>query len=133
LFIPILIQQIVKFFIGGGPGVLVYYGFYYSLTDIFNIYFIFSSIIGSVPSILVSFVIKKYWVFENKNNEFIRKQLYHYLLLSIPTLFGNITLLWVLVDYLKFHFLLSQVALTLLFGTVGFIISRKIFFHKPRY
>lgn len=115
----ITIFQIIKFLIGGSPGVLVYYGLYYSLTEIFNIYFIFSSILGAIPSIMISFIIKKYWVFKNKNNDFIRKQLRQYLLLAIPSFFGNLGLLWFLVIWLEYHFFLSQIVLT---GFLPFLV-----------
>lgn len=129
LYITIF-NQIIKFLIGGGLGAFIYYGLYYSLTKHYEIFYIFSAITAAIPSILFGFLIKKYWVFENKKNNRIKRELFQYLVLTISIFLFNIVLLWILVSHLEFHFLDSQLVLSALLTIFSFIITRKIFSNR---
>lgn len=129
MFILIL-NQIIKFLVTGGLNACIYYSVYYSLTKHYQLFYIFSAITAAIPSIIIGFIIKKYWVFENKKNNHIKKELFQYLVLTISIFLFNLALLWILVSHLEFHYLDSQLLLSACLTVFSFILTRKIFSNK---
>ncbi len=129
MFIKLII--IIKFALGGGFASLIYYGLLYSLTEYAKIFYIFSFLLAYGVSIIVGFYIKKYWVFKNSLFSKVKKQLQQYIVLSICNFTANGILLWLLVEYILWHYIYSQVFITLLLVGLNYIICKKIFIVKP--
>lgn len=129
MFIKLIL--IIKFALGGGFAFLIYYGLLYSLTEYAKIFYIFSFLLAYGVSIIVGFYIKKYWVFKNSLFSKVKKQLQQYIVLSICNFTANGILFWLLVEYILWHYIYSQVFITLLLVGLNYIICKKIFIVKP--
>lgn len=124
-----MLAQVVKFCIGGGAGVLVFYLVLYTLTEWLGIWYLASAIVASVLNYGLNFLILKFWAFRNMDKEAIWGQAIQYFSMALGIFFANTTLLYSLVEYLHLQYLVAQLGLTLVFSAVSFAVSRWIF--KP--
>ena len=122
--------QITRFLVGGGAGVLVYYITLYALTEFAGLWYVASSVIGSVLNTAVNFVLQKFWTFRNKDKRAAPRQMVLYLILSIGIFSANTGLLFVLVEYAHFPYLLAQLILTALLSIVSFVATKGIFANR---
>ena len=119
--------KIVRFCISGGVGVSFGYITLYSLTEYIGLWYLFSSIITLILTDILGFVIKKFWVFENRDIKRTQYQIFLYLILSVIYSITNTGLLFILVEYLPIHYILSQVILMSVLSIASYILSKRIF------
>lgn len=126
------ILEVLRFLIAGSAGVLTYYATFYILTNSYGVWYIYSAITGSVLKTGISFLGQKYFAFRNKDRESIPKQLVWYSILSAAMFIGNLGLLYSLVQWGQLHYLVAQVASTLLLSAFSFFATRWIFTIRSR-
>src|SRR5665213_2039523 len=61
-----LLRKIARFLVSGGVVIAAYFAPYYILTEFFGVRYLVSSVIGSILSSVINFVLQKLWTFENK-------------------------------------------------------------------
>ncbi len=118
--------EIIRFLIGGGAGVLVYYIAIYTLTELAGLWYIYSATIAFFLNGGTSFVVQKFWTFKNKKKA-VTKQFILYFSMGGCFFFINIGLLYALVDGLGLYYLLAQLILTIILTTASFFITKRIF------
>ncbi|MCX6753876.1 MAG: GtrA family protein [Candidatus Nomurabacteria bacterium] len=121
------VLKVVRFLVSGGIGVIFGFITLYSLTEYVGLWYILSAAITFVLSDVLGFILKKIWVFEDKNIKVIQKQIFLYIILSITYLITNTGLLYVLVEYLQIQYIISQIILTSILSFPSYFISRYIF------
>lgn len=119
--------RIMRFLAGGGIGVSAYYITLYSLTEFTGMWYVASSIIGSILNYGINFILQKFWVFRNRNTRDISRQIVIYFLAQIGFFLTNILLLYLLVEHTHIHYLVAQLILTVLLTIASFVITKKIF------
>jgi len=92
-----------------------------------RLWYLLSAAITFVLTDILGFVIKKIWVFEDKNIKAVQKQIFLYLLLSVTYLMTNTGFLYVLVEYLHIQYVISQIILTSILSFPSYFISKRIF------
>ncbi|NVN96711.1 GtrA family protein [Candidatus Nomurabacteria bacterium] len=122
-----VLLKVVRFLISGGLGALVGLAVIYVLTEYLGIWYIYSSVIAFIPSCAVSFILKKFWTFEDKSIEKIENQSFLYLILSITYLVINTTLIYFTVRILNVHYLVAQASWICILVYPDFLITNKIF------
>ena len=122
--------QIVRFCIGGGMALSIYYVLLYVLTEFAGIKYYLSAGIASVFNYTTSFLFQKYWTFKNKENKTIHRQIIFYVCLASSLSLLNSLFLYLLVQYAHLPYLLAQVFITVILTVVSFILTKKIFTHK---
>ncbi|MFA6099052.1 MAG: GtrA family protein [Patescibacteria group bacterium] len=121
------LKQIIRFLLAGAPGVILYYVIYYVLTDVCGILYLISAAIAWVINFGSNFLLQKYWTFENKTSDHLKRQAGAYALFMIFVALANLGLLYALVDQAHFHHLVAQVIVTIVLTVVSYFISRRIF------
>ncbi|MDO8552913.1 MAG: GtrA family protein [bacterium] len=124
-------QQIFKFLIAGGFAFAVNIVVLYVLTDIFDIYYLVSTVVAFLISFLVSFVLQKFWTFQDASKDNLHLQLPLYLSMQVANLGLNASLMYAFVEYLHLWYILSQVIISLVLAVIAFIINKKYIF-KPQ-
>jgi putative flippase GtrA len=123
----ILLRKIARFMVSGGVVIFAYYAPYYVLTEFFGVWYLASSVIGSIISSVTNFILQKLWTFENKSMANVHRQAIAFTFVSIGYTVANGAMLYLLVDKLNLHYLLAQLIVSSILGFVSYFISERIF------
>ena len=123
-----LIKQIFKFGIVGGLAFIIDYGIFTLLTQIFNIHYLVSSIISFSVSVIFNYIMSIKWVFDvNKKQD--TKDFIVFIVLSVIGLGLNSLIMYISVDIISIHEMISKIIATFIVMIYNFI-TRKIFIEK---
>ena len=104
-----MIKKFSKFVIVGVVNTLINLISLYILTDLFNIYYMFSAIFAFVLANTNSFVLNKIWTFNDFFKDSFFKKYTKFIIVSVITLIVNLSILYSLTEYLHFHYMISQI------------------------
>lgn len=119
--------KIVRFCVSGGLSAIFGFMMLYGFTEYIGIWYLLSSIMSFIISDIFSFLIKKFWVFEEKDIKEAKLQIFLYLLLSILYLMTNTIFLFIFVEYLHIQYIISQVIVIFILLAPSYILSQRIF------
>lgn len=122
--------QFIKYLLAGSVVVAVNLSVLYTLTEFFHIYYLLSAIGAFLVSFGVSFVLQKYWTFNDTRNEGMHRQAAFYFLVQLCNVSLNTGLLYVFVTYLHIWYVASQAFISFLLAVVIFFVNRYMVF-KP--
>lgn len=120
-----LIKQIIKFGMVGGLCFVIDYGLMVLLTEIGGINYLISSGISFTVSVIVNYILSLKFVFETRKDNDKIKEFLLFLLLSVIGLGINQILMWLCVEKLSIHYMLSKIGATVVVMIYNFI-TRKI-------
>lgn len=122
-------QQVLRFLVVGGIAFLIDYSIYYSLTHIFGVYYLVSSVISFTVSVMFNYILSTKWVFDSqtKNNE--SKKFVAFIILSVLGLGINQIFLWMFSDIFHINDLISKVIATAIVMVWNFV-TRKLIVEK---
>jgi putative flippase GtrA len=120
-------RKIVRFLVSGAVVITAYYLPYYILTEFFGVWYLASSVVASVISSLINFVLQKLWTFENKSMANVHLQVLAFTFVSIAYTLANGGMLYALVDKLHWHYLGAQIIVSSIIGFVSYFIAGWIF------
>jgi dolichol-phosphate mannosyltransferase len=113
--------------VSGGVVMAAYYAPYYLLTEFCGVWYLVSSIVGSITSSVTNFVLQKYWTFENKSVEKMHRQVIEFTLVSVAIAGANTGMLYILVGKLHVHYLLAQMVVTGILCIASYFIVGWVF------
>ena len=101
------------------------------LTEYLGIWYIYSNIIGAALGAISNFFLGRKWTFKADQGS-ISKQGFRYALVSIGSLILNTAGLFILTEWLQFHYILSKIIVGLIVA-VGFnyLLQKHFVFRKP--
>jgi putative flippase GtrA len=117
----------VRFFVSGGTGAAVNIGLLFVLTHIAHLWYLFSSILAFMISVCVSFVMQKYWTFQNKETHVMHVQAGWFALLALFNLGLNTLLMYACVEGVGLHYIAAQIVTSLLIAIESYFIYKVIF------
>lgn len=121
------IVEFIWFSALGGVGVGIGYLILFILTEL-KLWYLWSSVIGYVVNVLVSFLIHKFHTFkEQKNSDIAMKQISLYFLVAIIFFGTNTGLLYFLVNICDIHYLTSQGILTFVLAVPNYKGTKAVF------
>lgn len=121
------ISRVVRFLSAGGPGVLLYYLILYALTEFLGVWYMLSAIIAFLVQWSCTFLLQKFWTFQNPDTGNIRRQAGKYAFMAAGITISNLILLYGLVEYLKLWYLTAQVIATAVLTTISYFVTSRIF------
>lgn len=124
-----LFTQIFRFLIIGGTAFVIDYALLYILTEYFDIYYLISSTISFIVSLIFNYIASIKWVFETKEEDSQTKKFTIFITLSIIGLGINQLIMWTLSDLLTIYYMISKIVATAVVMCWNFI-TRKIFLEK---
>ncbi|MDO8514703.1 MAG: GtrA family protein [bacterium] len=96
----------------------------YILTDMFGVWYLFSSVAGFCIAISVSFTLQKFWTFRHTHVDRVHIEAAQFILVALGGLVFNAAAVYGLVEYAGIHYLLAQ------FLVGGFIaLGNFVFYH----
>ena len=103
------IFEFIKFCIVGFLGTAINFIILYLLTDIFKIYYIISAIFAFFVAMNNNYILNKVWTFgENINIKFNQRYV-KFFIVSVVSLLFNLSFLYFFTEFLKIHYLISQI------------------------
>lgn len=124
-----IIKQIFKFGIVGGICFLIDYIILFMCTDIFNIYYLISSIISFTISTVFNYILSVKWVFNVKRQNEKKKNFIIFVTFSVIGLILNQIIMWFGVEILSIYYMITKIISTIIVMVFNFI-TRKIFLEK---
>lgn len=121
-------MQIVRFIISGGTATTVNLGILFALTHLFSLWYLLSSVIAFMAAFWVSFMMQKFWTFEDSSRNRLQSQALAYLLIIIIGLGINTALIYTFVEYVYMHYLLAQLISGILIAFINYFSYKRLVF-----
>lgn len=100
-------MRIVKFLITGAIGISVNLGVFHALY-VFGVPYLAGSIAALLVSMVIGFILQKYWTFEDRAPERVHTQFALYAALALGNLALNTGIVYALIGRFGVHYLLAQ-------------------------
>ena len=123
-----LMMQILKFGIVGGTSFIIDYGIFTILSQLLHVHYLISSILSFSISVIYNYILSIKWVFDVNKKQGI-KEFITFIILSVIGLIINSIILYISVDLMHIHEMISKIIATALVMVYNFI-TRKIFIEK---
>lgn len=119
-----------RYIISGGSAALTNVALLFLFTDIFHIYYLLSATLSYLISFFVSFYLQKYWTFGDGNRDKLYGQMSLYFIVAMANLLVNDILMYIFVDWLGIHHLISQILTSGLIAVYSFILYKILVFKQ---
>lgn len=126
-----LIEQIMKFGVVGFLCFGIDYGLMIFLTEICGISYLVSSGISFSVSVMVNYILSLKFVFETDENNSKVVEFFIFIILSVIGLGINQALMWICVDKMHVHYMISKIGVTGAVMVYNFI-TRKLILEKSK-
>lgn len=123
-----LVKQILKFGVVGGGAFLIDYSVLYVLTEFVGIYYLTSSVISFIVSLIFNYILSIYWVFDVTKKQTL-KDIIIFVVLSTIGLGINQVVMYLGSDILHIYYMLTKLVATAIVMVWNFV-TRKIFIEK---
>lgn len=120
-----LIAQLVKFGIVGVIAFLIDYGILWCLTEYIGLWYLLSAFISFIVSLTFNYFASMKYVFVPRKDMTERKQFFLFVGMSVIGLCINEVGMWLLVELVGFHYMISKIGVTAVVMVYNFI-SRKL-------
>lgn len=100
--------KILRFLISGGTATGADFFFLYAFTEWVGLYYLGSAVLAFLIAVFISFVLQKFWTFQDLSKDRIHHQAVTYFIIATLNLGVNTGLVYLLVEYAGFHYLLGQ-------------------------
>jgi len=120
-------SQTLRFILGGGVSVIVFYVLFVLLTEVFKVWYFLSAFLAWIIYYTINFTVHKFWTFKNKDKQKLRHQLKQHLSMALINLCLNALMLYVSVEIIGLWYLTAQIIITFILTTINYVVSRKIF------
>lgn len=124
-----LISQILKFGIVGVIAFVIDYGVLILLTECFHIHYLISALISFTVSVIFNYLASMKYVFKGKEDMSRTREFVIFVVLSVIGLGINELFMWLLVDKLALHYMISKIFVTAIVMVWNFI-TRKLFLEE---
>ena len=123
-----LFKQLFRFGVVGFTAFLIDAGLLYVLTEYLHVYYLVSSVISFIVSLIYNYILSIFWVFDVKKKQ-TYKEVLLFVVLSVIGLGVNQLVMYLGVDLLNIHYMLCKVIATIIVMIYNFV-TRKIFIEK---
>ena len=123
-----LFNQIFRFGIVGGLAFLIDYGLLFVLTEYCGIYYLISSVISFIVSLIFNYILSIKWVFDVTKKQ-TYKEIIIFVVLSVIGLGINQLIMYLGVDKFDIYYMIVKLVATFIVMVWNFV-TRKIFIEK---
>ena len=121
------IARLFRYLVAGVTGTATNILILYFLTAFAHVWYLTSGIVSFSVSVVVSFILQKYWTFQHDTHEGVHHQAAYYLLVALINLGINTLILYGLVDYAHIQYLVGQVIASGIIACESYVIYHYIF------
>ena len=121
-------SRLLRYVAAGGTGAAANIAVLFVLTEFFHIWYLLSSVVAVCVGFAVSFILQKFWTFQNTDMKRVHVQLPMHLMLSLANLALNTVIVYALVDYAHLWYVLAQVFSGATLAFVNYFVYRTYIF-----
>ena len=126
------IKKILRYLFSGGTAFGVDFFFLYFFTELVGLHYLLSVVVAFLIAVVVSFILQKFWTFQNNSKADLRRQAVVYITVAIINTGLNTLLVYIFVEYASLHYLLGQFFSSGLIAFESFFVYQFfIFKEKP--
>lgn len=125
-------KRMARYLISGLLALLTNILLLYLCVDVLAFWYLAGSTIAFVGTLLVSFILQKFWTFREPSKGELPKQLASYGVLAVANIGVNVVLMYFLVSILGVHHLLAQILSSGTIAVYGFVIYKFFIFTSQR-
>ncbi len=129
-FVPYKYTKVVKYIISGGTSAVADLAFLYLFTSIMHIWYIFSAILAFLIAFGISFVLQKFWTFDDQGVDVWKSQAFTYFIITSINLGLNTLLMYILVDKFYLHYMPAQIIAGAIVACQSYFVYQKFVFSK---
>ena len=122
-------QQFFKYCVGGGTAFIIDFGLLYFLTEVANLWYLWSANFSFIVAAFVNYLIQRFWTFQSDEPRALR-QFFVFLAVQIVGLFINNTIMYTLVEYFSIWYIFSKAVAAAVVLIWNFWASRMFVFNK---
>lgn len=122
--------MILRYFICGITAAATNIILLYIFTDIFGIWYLYSSVLSFLLALVVSFVLQKFVVFKDTETVGVRAQFSKFLIVAVLGVLTNTSLVFVCVDIFGIWYILSQIIAGVFVMVQNFLLYKLFIFNK---
>lgn len=115
---------LLRYLVAGATSTSVNIGLLYILTDIFGIWYLYSSLFSFIVAVGLSFILQKFWTFNDGEIKKVHHQLISFLSVALLGIFINTIFMYIFVDIFDIWYILAQII------TGGFIMILNFLMYK---
>ena len=125
-----LLNVVVRYVIAGGITALSNILVLYILTDYLGLWYLVSSFAAICTAWVVSFLLQKFWAFQNYGLDRVHIQLYLHTILALSNIVLNTVLLYVFVEWIHLWYIAAQIIASGLLACMNYIVYRHYIFPR---
>ncbi len=122
--------QVIRYIFSGGSAAVTNLTVLFLLVHFFKVWYLLAAVVSYLVAIYVSFMMQKFFTFNDYAKDKIRQQLIFYFAIQIFNLAINTLLMYIAVDIFNIHYLISQIIAGVIIAIYSFFIYKNIAF-KP--
>ena len=123
---------VMRFLLAGGVGVATNLSVLFVLTEYAGLYYLVSVAAAFWCSFVVSFVLQKFWTFQDVSTTQVRRQALLYISVAAVNFCINVALMYVFVDKFHLWYVAAQALASLLIAILSFFIYRYTIFAQVK-
>lgn len=120
--------RVLRYLIAGGTAATIDFALLYALTDLFHIWYLASSVVALLAGFVTSFVLQKFWTFQNHSLDRVHIQLPLHILLSLANIVLNTALMFLFVEQLHLWYITAQFFAAAMLACMNFFVYRRFIF-----
>ncbi|MEK7642537.1 MAG: glycosyltransferase [Patescibacteria group bacterium] len=105
-------------------------GLLYIFTDIFKIWYLYSSLLSFVIAVVLSFILQKFWTFNDRETEKVHHQFGRFLGVAILGIGINTVCMYILVDILSIWYIFAQIITGAIIAIFNFLMYKFFIFRQ---
>lgn len=122
------VHHLFKYVVAGGSSAGANLGTLYLLTEYAHVHYLQSAVLSFVIAFFISFLLQKFWTFQDSRKEVMRRQMIWFLGLSLANLLINTLLIYILVEYISLWYIAAAVVSGALLAVSNFFIYKYVIF-----
>ncbi len=123
-------KLVIKYLFSGGAAVAVNLAALYIFTDVFEVWYVASSVIAFCISLSVGFLLQKFWTFHDNDMRRIKRQMALYTAVGVLNVILGPTLLYLVVETFALWYMLAQFLVMAVLAVESYLLNRFITFRK---
>jgi len=129
-FVPNRYAKLGRYIMSGGTAAAVDIGFLFIFTSVFHIWYLLSAILAFLIAFCVSFVLQKFWTFDDHGIEKWKSQAVGYFVIAGVNLGINTMLMYIFVDIFGIQYIAAQFVAGALVAFESYFLYQKLIFKK---
>jgi putative flippase GtrA len=126
-------KKIAKYIFSGGIATATNLLVLLTLTELFHVYYLASSVIAFIISIVASFSMQKFWTFGDHSRDNVHTQFALYIVVILVNLVLNTFLVYAFVEWLRLWYFAAQFLAGAIIALISFFAYGNLVFKRPPY